>query len=124
MSKETNIWLHEGNVYEFGQDYLFSNNQVHWTYGALSDLDGGQDRVFCTSDKEWLYIKEVPASENMGKITPAPVELVDGAAYMFDYKCASYIGIYASPPHRFILVDGFTLSSYCTNIRLMTVESK
>ena len=55
---------------------------------------------------------------------PAPKELVDGAAYMFDYKHASYIGIYASPPHRFIQVDGWTLSSYCTNIRLMTVESK
>jgi hypothetical protein len=124
MSNETNIWLHEGNIYEFDQDYLFSNDKFNWTYGALVDLDGGQDKVFCTFDKQWLHIKEVPASENMGTITPAPIELIDRAAYMFDYKHASYIGIYTSPPHRFIQVDGFTLSSYCTNIRLMTVESK
>jgi hypothetical protein len=124
MSKETNIWLHEGNIYEFGQDYLFSNNRVHWTYGALTDLDGGCERVFCTADKEWLYIKEVPASKNMGTITTAPIELINGNAYMFDYKGASYIGIYTSPPHRFIQVDGWTLATYCTNIRPMTVEKK
>ena len=124
MSKETNIWLHEGNVYEFGQDYLFSNNQLHWTYGALSDLDGGQDKVFCTSDKEWLYIKEVPASENMGKITPAPIELVDDAAYMFDYQSVQTIGLYCTINNMFYTTNSRMLITKCTNIRLMTVESK
>jgi hypothetical protein len=115
---------HEGKVYQIGQDYLFSMDEINWSYGKFIDIDGGYSKPFCTSNMEWLYMKEVPASENMGTITPAPIELVDGGAYMFDYKGASYIGIYTSPPHRFINVDGFTLSSYCTNIRLMTVESK
>jgi hypothetical protein len=57
-------------------------------------------------------------------VQPLTEPLIEGNAYMFDYKCASYIGIYASAPHRFIKVGGFTLSSYCTNIRPMTVEKK
>jgi hypothetical protein len=125
MSKETNIWLHEGHFYEFGQDYLFSNNELHWTYAALSDLDGGQDRVFCTSDKEWRHIKEVPASENMGKITPAPIELVDGAAYMFDSFCGDNLqGTFNEDKARLIQSDSWEHIKDCTNIRLMTVESK
>jgi hypothetical protein len=116
---------YEGNVYQIGKPYLFSMSGVTWYYDNLIDIDGGYSKPFCTKSKEWLYIKEVPTSENMGTITPAPIDLIDGNAYMFDYKGASYIGIYASPPHRFIQVDGFTLSSYCTNIRPMTVaESK
>ena len=127
MSNETNIWLHEGNIYEFDQDYLFSNDNFNWTYGALVDLDGGQDFVFCTFDRQWLYIKEVPASENIGTITPAPVELVDGAAYMFDWierPMKNSVGVYDLNSQRFYFVSGHILSSYCTNIRLMTVESK
>jgi hypothetical protein len=127
MSKETNIWLHEGNTYEFGQDYLFSDNKVHWTYGALTDLDSGFDRVFCTVDKEWLYIKEVPASENMGTITPAPIELVDGAAYMFDLA-TQWVGFYVKERNSFFSgrSSGNKLAgvSECKNIRRMTVEKK
>jgi hypothetical protein len=126
MSKKTKIWLHEGNIYELGQDYLFSDNKVHWTYGALTDLDGGYDRVFCTVDKEWLYIKEVPASENMGTIKPAPIELVNGAAYTFDYHPSRKpaIGVYHKIAGNFFTVCGNYCAVKCTNIRLMTVESK
>jgi hypothetical protein len=115
---------YEGNVYQIGKPYLFSMSGITWSYDNLIDIDGGYSKPFCTKSKEWRYIKEVPTSENMGTITPAPVELIDGNAYMFDYKHASYIGIYTSPPHRFIQVDGWTLATYCSNIRPMTVESK
>jgi hypothetical protein len=119
---------HEGNIYELGQDYLFSDNKVHWTYGALTDLDGGYDRVFCTVDKEWLYIKEVPASENMGTITPAPIVFDHGKAYTFDcVDGRDVIGLYSKNIRCFIALnedDNTYLASDCTNIRLMTVESK
>ena len=119
----------QGHVYEIGQSYLFSDGGDYWHCLRLKRIVKGYPTRFET----WVtptkftvfdFIDELPASENIGTITPAPIELVDGAAYMFDYKHESYIGIYTSPPHRFIVVDGWTLASYCTNIRLMTVESK
>jgi hypothetical protein len=116
---------HEGNAYEIGKPYLFSMSGVTWSYDNLIDIDGGYSKPFCTKSKEWHYIKEVPTSENMGTITPAPIELIDGNAYMFDYKHVSYIGLYDQPSFRFIQANGFTLSTHCTNIRPMTVsESK
>tara|TARA_R110000850_G_scaffold24625_6_gene71908 strand:- start:4452 stop:5036 length:585 start_codon:yes stop_codon:yes gene_type:complete len=118
---------HEGNVYQIGQCYLFSMNQLHWTYASLTDIDGGYDKVFCTPEKEWLYIKEVPASENMGTITPAPIELIDGNAYMFDYDNQGNIsGVYDSESEKFYFTKGRHVSvSNCMLIRPMTVaESK
>ena len=118
---------HEGQVYQIGKDYLFSMSQLHWTYASLTDIDGGYDKVFCTSQEEWLYIKEVPASENMGTITPAPIELIDGNAYMFDYDNQGNIsGVYDSESERFYFTKGRHVSvSNCMLIRPMTVaESK
>ena len=117
---------HEGSVYEIGKDYLFSMNQLHWTYASLTDIDGGYDKVFCTSEKEWLYIKEVPASENIGTITPAPIELIDRNAYMFDYheNRKAAIGVYSKIANNFITVGNNYFADKCTNIRLMTVAEK
>ena len=115
---------HEGNVYEFGKDYLFSLNELDWTYAKLTDIDGGYEKVFCTQENEWRYIKEIPASRTMGTITPAPVELVEGNAYMFNIRGDEVIGLYD--------LESGTLAGgrYClhcsavSNIRLMTVEKK
>ena len=119
---------HEGKVYEFDQDYLFSNDKFNWTYGALVDLDGGQDKVFCTFDKQWLHIKEVPASENMGTITPAPIEYIDNAPYIFEVGGSQHLGFYEKSQEAFFDRDDggdeVAKLSDCTNIRLMTVESK
>ena len=116
---------YKGNIYEIGQDYLFRNNGSSLTYSKLENIIFSDAYPFKTVNCNYKYIEEVPSSKHLGTITPAPVPLIHGKAYTFDNKGASYIGIYASPPHRFINVDGFTLSSYCTNIRLMTVaESK
>jgi hypothetical protein len=97
--------------------------------GMKFSTEAGEYIAECTNEKSVVLTDEngflVAINRAYAKPIPAPIALIDGNAYMFDYKCASYIGIYASPPHRFIKVDGFTLSSYCTNIRLMTVaESK
>ena len=61
-------------------------------------------------------------------VAPAPIELVDGNAYMFDeqepYSNKNCIGIYEKHDHKFHLKNYTTLVKVCTNIRLMTVESK
>jgi hypothetical protein len=115
--------MHDGQVYQLRNHYLFSDTGVSWEVDELISIDNDVEYKFEGAYASWKYCIEIPSDE-IGTITPAPIELIDGNAYIFDYKHASYIGIYTSPPHRFILVDGFTLSSYCTNIRLMIVESK
>ena len=119
---------HEGNVYEIGKDYLFSRDGINWTYDKFVGIDGGYSKPFCTLNMEWLYIKEVPASKNMGTITPAPIELIDGAAYMFNIN-GTWVGFYREGRNCFFtqLVNGNKIASVneCTNIRPMTVaESK
>jgi hypothetical protein len=117
---------HEGKVYQIDQDYLFSVRGTTWVYEKLIGIDYSYSKNFCTASNEWLYIKEVPASENMGTITPAPIELINGAAYMFDYdgRKIDRVGVYDEPSNRFYFPIGHSPTSSCTNIRLMTVESK
>ena len=115
---------HEGNVYEFGKDYLFSLNELDWTYAKLTDIDGGYEKVFCTQENEWRYIKEIPASENMGTITPAPLKLIDCSAYMFNYQGRQGVGLYEEDDRSFFMVGQSYNLEDCTNIRLLTVEKK
>ena len=116
---------HEGKVYEIGKDYLFSLNELDWTYSKLTDIDGGHAKVFCTQENEWRHIKEIPASETIGTITPAPIELIDGDAYMFNYRGDEGIGLYEEDESLFFMVGCSYNLENCTNIRHMTVtESK
>jgi hypothetical protein len=123
---------HEGKVYQIGKDYLFSAAGKTWIYDKLTKIDKltntevGCEEVFCTQKTEWSYIKKVPAPENIGTITPAPIELIDGAAYMFDSKfMKDAVGIYDKSSHRIYFTEGlFTEAEWLENIRLMTVESK
>jgi hypothetical protein len=124
-SKPITVTSH-GKIYELDKEYLFGNDGINLVYGRLVSICAQSSYPFQSdSGKLYKYIGMLSNCKDQGTITPAPIDLIDGNAYMFDYKGASYIGIYTSPPHRFIQVDGFTLSSYCTNIRPMTVaESK
>ena len=56
---------------------------------------------------------------------PAPIELIDGNAYTFDYQSKLTIGLYYKLNNMFYMAD-FSLSvKNCSNIRPMTVaESK
>jgi hypothetical protein len=116
---------HEGQVYQIGKEYLFSMSGVTWFYDKLIDIDGGYPKPFCTKSKEWRYIKEVPASENMGTITPAPIELVDGAAYMFDINGFVALGFYREDRKSFFSCGNKVCGlAEATDIRLMTVGSE
>jgi hypothetical protein len=128
---EVKTVTYEGQVYEIGKYYLFNDGGDYWHFLRLKRLVVGSPlrfEVWITASKftVFSYISEVPASECMGTITPAPIELVDGAAYMFDYheNRKSAIGVYSKTADNFITVGNNYFTDKCTNIRLMTVESK
>lgn len=121
MSKIKTV-THEGEVYQIGGVYEFSDEGIDWYVDSLISIDDSKKRPVKGYCWEWKLIKK--SKRKIGTVTPAPVELVDGAAYMFDYHLSSYVGIYEKTSLRFIQVGGFTLSTNCTNIRLMTVGSE
>jgi hypothetical protein len=115
---------YEGNVYELDKHYLFGNShQLH----KLLRIDKLSDFPFRiidnTHENGFKSIHLVNLDE--GTITPAPIELIDGNAYMFDYESKQTIGLYYKLNDMFYMAD-FSLSvKKCTNIRPMTVaESK
>ena len=124
MTEEIKTVTHKGAVYEVGRYYLFSDVGARWNFDKLTDIDGGYKKVFCTQEAEFRLIKEIPASSELGTITPEPIELIDGNAYMFDYKGRQLTGLCNVSTEQFLTTESRILYSYCTNIRLMTVESK
>jgi hypothetical protein len=117
---------HEGKVYQIGKYYLFSVRGTTWVYEKLTGIDDSYSKPFCTAFNEWRYIKEVPGSENIGTITPAPIDLDDGKAYTFDCdNDVDVIGLFSKGCGLFVINSGAVFNAcFCTNIRLMTVESK
>jgi hypothetical protein len=115
---------HDGKVYQLGKHYLFSDDGSNWTISSLKSISYASDFPF-RSGFSWRLIKEFESSD-VGTITPAPIELVDGAAYMFDFqgRKVDRIGIYHKEVNHFIFPIGHTHVTNCTNIRPMTVESK
>jgi hypothetical protein len=126
---------HEGNVYEIGKRYAFTDSLPlgdDFTVSRLNFIYAPNSDPSYVFDSEGLpYRYAVSLSEvnlDAGTITPAPIDLIDGNAYMFDWSdrpMKGSIGVYSLDSQRFYFVNGHVLASYCTNIRLMTVaESK
>jgi hypothetical protein len=115
---------HEGKVYQIGGVYEFSDEGEDWAVDELLSVGVSSTYPFNARQYEWELIREVNCT--IGTITPAPIELVDGAAYTFDYngRKVDQVGVYDEPSSRFYFPMGHTPTSACTNIRLMTVESK
>ena len=114
---------HEGNVYEIGKLYLFSDESSFWHSDELKYVDNNDSYKFKGIACAWRYCKPFAEGE-IGTITPAPIELIDGDAYMFDYKQTSRAGVYSLDSQRFYFVRGHILASYCTNIRPMAIVEK
>jgi hypothetical protein len=118
---------HLGKVYQIDQEYLFSNDGTHLFYGRLKAICPKSSYPFEGHDGKFSkYIGLIQDCKDQGTITPAPVELVDGAAYMFDSKfIRDAVGIYCKKYHRMYFTEGmFAEPEWLENIRLMTVESK
>jgi hypothetical protein len=123
---------HEGNVYEVGKRYVFTDSLPlgeHFTVSRLNFIYVPNSDPSYVFDSEGLpYRYAVSLSEvnlDAGTITPAPIEFVNGAAYMFDYRASKdVIGIYSVCTETISSIGDDFISKNCTNIRLMTVESK
>jgi hypothetical protein len=114
---------HEGNVYEVGKYYLFSDNGNEWALSRLACINSQNSFKFESDRSVWNLIKETKGS--IGTITTAPIELIDGNAYMFNYQGIKHIGLYEKNESSFFMVGCSYNLENCTNIRPMTVtESK
>jgi hypothetical protein len=127
MNDEIKTVTHEGQVYQLGKVYSFSHDHKHKCERRLKGVDKGNTEYPFIDHANvcWRYIKAIDSSE-LGTITPAPIELVDGAAYTFDYNKnrKSAIGVYSKCHNTFLTVGHDYFVFDCSNIRLMTVESK
>jgi hypothetical protein len=125
MSEITTV-THDGNIYQIGKQYSFSDDGSNWTISSLKSISYASDFPF-RSGFSWRLIKEFESSD-VGTITPAPIKLVDGAAYMFDVRENTFLGFYRERRKSFFyeIINGNKIAgaSEATNIRLMTVGSK
>ncbi len=69
---------HEGNVYQIGAVYEFSNDGKSWFPGRLHGLDGTGCYSATCGEYSRIRLQQAP----IGTITEAPVELVDGEWYL------------------------------------------
>jgi hypothetical protein len=125
MSKIKTV-TYEGKVYQIGGIYEFSDNGDSWETDKLVSISYVAAYPFKVVGCEWSLIRETESK--IGTITPAPIELIDNGAYMFDFKDETCIGFYELSQEAFFdRHDGgkqIAKLSFCTNIRPMTVESK
>jgi hypothetical protein len=117
---------HEGKVYELNKDYLFGKFK---TMLKLKWIDSLSEYPFQTIEgcHETGYKEIFLCTPDLGTITPAPIDLIDGNAYMFDYHKSRKpaIGVYSASNNTFLTVSNDHFVFNCTNIRPMTVaESK
>mgnify|MGYP000538649848 CR=1 FL=1 len=78
----------------------------------------------CFADEDGFLIA---INRGYAKPIPAPIELVDGAAYMFNShedNLLDAIGVYSKVHNTLTTFKNLCAAFDCTNIRLMTVESK
>jgi hypothetical protein len=120
---------HLGKAYQIDQEYLFSNDGTHLVYGRLKAICPKSSYPF-EAHEGFLckYIGLIQDCKDQGTITPALIELVNGAAYMFDVRENTFLGFYRERRKSFFyeIINGNKIAgaSEATNIRLMTVESK
>jgi hypothetical protein len=123
---------YQGNVYDLEGIYLAndigSGEGNLWTTIRLNSINPKSTHPFRVSDREgWKYITVIRSPQTFGTITPAPIDLIDGNAYTFDYhkNRKPAIGVYSKSNETFLTVSDDHFAFNCTNIRPMTVaESK
>ena len=122
---------YEGSVFQMSKIYACS---VTGRIGTLRAFDKSKRYPFVLSIKvelgtETIHCVGLILVSECGTITEAPVLLIDGKAYQFEYKGDEYIGIcYTSEKHGSTHVmlespvdNAKTNSKYCTNIKLLGV---
>jgi hypothetical protein len=121
--QEIKTVTHEGQVYQIGKRYIFCDELSGMLFiDELVTIEADKRLSFEGVHARYRYVVNQPL-ENMGVIKPAPIELVNGAAYMFDYRARKdVIGIYSVCTETISSIVDVFRSKDCTNIRRMTVE--
>jgi hypothetical protein len=88
-----------GKLYEFSDSKDFSDSIVETLEATHPE---GNGKKFETNRTYWSYCREFDR-ELLGTITPAPVDLVDGAVYEFVTKFGKYCGFYLKCGERFTI---------------------
>ena len=105
--------LEVGKVYEFGDSGLI------WFAGNLCGIYNGK---FKTDLDSFNYIRKCEAG--LGTITPAPVDLVDGAAYAFEYQDEDMLGRYHKWSNRFVIGNSNIKANKVKGITRLVPEVK
>ena len=113
---------HEGQVYQLNKDYFFGTYKKPMKLIRIDNSSAFPFRVF-DNGKENGYERIYLGSADFGTITPAPIELINGAAYMFDCNTdVSVMGIFCKRGGLFLVNEGACFNAcFCTNIRSMAV---
>jgi hypothetical protein len=113
----------------FTQEMVDNGCQVE--HGMRFMTEAGEYVALFTNIKSVCFADEygflIAINRRYAKPIPAPIELVDGAAYMFDphnTKLLDVIGLYEKNNNQFYFNGRHVVLAHCSNIRLMTVESK
>ena len=120
----SNTVEYKGNIYEIGKGYLFGDViSAPYFYGKLQGIES--DGAFITIENSYfIFCEELPASKELGTITKAPIKLVDGAAYQFDYHKGTFHGYFKEKTSRLYHSTGWFNISTCTNIIKLVPEVK
>ena len=115
-----------GMQYEIGKDYEFRNEFYNeWTRDTLIGMVDCKFSIYVFTGKirDWKMCQAMNPSL-LGKITPAPVELVDGAAYAFEYMDGDMLGRYHKGSDRFIIGNSNVKRAKVKNITRLVPEVK
>lgn len=118
---------HKGNIYQIDGLYIGSCNSLIQLKEIVDGEFKGIDSSGNLYQDDWLISigqSNVFPDAKLGTISKAPIELIDGKAYQFDYDGKAYQGIYDKRKTRFAKKDSHIHESYCTNIKPLTVEVK
>lgn len=120
--KNTVIDSH-GNELEIGKVYEFSKDKLDWFFSKLIDVGSSKFYKYKTDNGFCNHIRECQSP--LGTIKKAPVKLVDGKAYQFEYIAGKFIGIYSENGDIFYLSNSRTLNrNLATNIIPLVPETK
>tara|TARA_R110000744_G_scaffold181939_1_gene301121 strand:+ start:406 stop:783 length:378 start_codon:yes stop_codon:yes gene_type:complete len=117
---------YEGNVYQIGKAYAFSDEGKEWEYDILVGFNEGRLYPFIGEIDVWQLVRAIEPSR-LGTITPESIKLIDGGAYMFNphnTKLLDVIGLYEENNNRFYFNGKHVDLAYCSLIRLMAIEKK
>lgn len=113
----------KGVIFQVGKFYMHHGACDEWFISKLEGINPNSDHPFSfgvVRSDNCLEINQ----EYIGIATEAPIELIDGKAYQFDYNGRTeLVGIYHKPDDTFGQYTVTSSAKAATNIKLLEVKS-